>query len=71
MGSVLLASAVRIAQTLRIDQLADEDWCEPHRSGQEACSEHGLLEPHFEADSDLKERETRRRLWWFLLYRDW
>jgi hypothetical protein len=71
LGSVLLASAVRIAQTLRIDQLADDDWCESDRAIQQSCALHGIAEPHFVADSDVKEREIRRRLWWFLLYRDW
>ena len=70
LGSTLTATGVRLAQMLRLDQLQEETLCGLAGDG-EACPEHMMAEPHLQGSPGLLDREVRRRLWWFMLWRDW
>ncbi|OCF38551.1 hypothetical protein I317_07685 [Kwoniella heveanensis CBS 569] len=67
----LIDTALRIAKSLRIDHLTEERFCEPARELGMPCTAHGLVASHVVADEEFQERESRRRLWWSMIYRQW
>lgn len=69
-GSILTTAGVRLAQTLQINQIHDETLCKPAEKA-DPCRLHGVTTTHIAGGPDMLDREIRRRLWWFLLYRDW
>lgn len=69
-GSILTAAGVRLAQTLQINQIHDETLCKSAEKT-DPCRVHGVAAIHIGGGPDMLDREIRRRLWWFLLYRDW
>ncbi|KIR57457.1 hypothetical protein I314_06693 [Cryptococcus bacillisporus CA1873] len=69
-GSILTTAGVRLAQTLQINQIHDETLCKPAEKA-DSCRVHGVATTHIAGGPDMLDREIRRRLWWFLLYRDW
>ncbi|AFR98714.2 hypothetical protein C343_06699 [Cryptococcus neoformans C23] len=69
-GSILTAAGVRLAQTLQINQIHDETLCKSAEKT-DPCRVHGVAAIHIGGCPDMLDREIRRRLWWFLLYRDW
>ncbi|KIR50832.1 hypothetical protein I315_06679 [Cryptococcus gattii Ru294] len=69
-GSILTTAGVRLAQMLQINQIHDETLCKPAEKA-DPCRVHGVATTHIAGGPDMLDREIRRRLWWFLLYRDW
>ncbi|WVQ95008.1 hypothetical protein IAU59_002100 [Kwoniella sp. CBS 9459] len=67
----LIDTALRVAKSLRIDHLTEERFCEPARELGMPCTAHGLAASHVVADEEFQERESRRRLWWSMIYRQW
>ncbi|WVF67415.1 hypothetical protein IAT40_002171 [Kwoniella sp. CBS 6097] len=68
-SGTLIDTAIRVAKSLRIDHLTEEQFCEPARELGMPCTTHGLVASHLVADGEFQERESRRRLWWSMIYR--